>query len=336
MAEAVIRGRVPMRAFRRRVFTDEVTSGPSAGRVALVAGATRGAGRAIAVELSRTGFFVYATGRSSRKLGPSEIGRPETIEETGDLIRAAGGAGSASVVDHENPDAVGELIAEVERAHGRLDVLVNDIFGGDKYMQWDKPLWEHDWHGGLRMLQMGVHTHLITCHAAIPLMLRTATDHGTRGLVVEMTDGTAEANAPFRRNVGFYYDLVKANVERIVTGLAAELENLPVTPVGVTPGWLRSERMLENYGVTEANWREACARTPGFAISESPAYVARGVAALAQADDAGRWAGTMASARQLADAYGTTDTDGSKPDCWGYLAAYGWERDDGAGIADFR
>ena len=151
-----------------------------------------------------------------------------------------------------------------------------------------------------------------------------------------MTDGTAEANAPFRRNVGFYYDLVKANVERIVTGLAAELENLPVTTVGVTPGWLRSERMLENYGVTEANWREACARTPGFAISESPAYVARGVAALAKADDAGRWAGTIASARQLADAYGITDTDGSKPDCWGYLAAYGWERDDGAGIADFR
>ena len=281
-------------------------------RVALVAGATRGAGRAIAVELARAGFFVYATGRSSRTSGPSELGRPETIEETGELIRAAGGSGTVRVVDHEDPDAVAELVAAVEREQGRLDVLVNDIFGGDRYMQWDKPLWEHDWQGGLRMLQMGVHTHLITGQAAIPLMLRTAPVHGSGGLVVEMTDGTAQANAEFRRNVGFYYDLVKANVERIVTGLTAELENLPVTAVGVTPGWLRSERMLENFGVTEASWREACARTPGFAISESPAYVARGVAALARAG-ADRWAGTIISSRQLADAYGITDTDGSLP-----------------------
>jgi NAD(P)-dependent dehydrogenase (short-subunit alcohol dehydrogenase family) len=311
------------------------SSSPGA-RVALVAGATRGAGRAIAVELARAGLFVYATGRSSRVSGPSEIGRPETIEETGDLIRAAGGAGAALVVDHEDPEQVAALLASVERDRGRLDVLVNDIFGGDRYMQWDKPLWEHDWRGGLRMLQMGVHTHLITCRSGIPLMLRTATAHGTRGLVVEMTDGTSQANAEFRRNVGFYYDLVKANVERIVTGLTAELEDHPVTAVGVTPGWLRSEKMLENFGVTEATWREACAKTPGFAISESPTYVARGVAALARAGDADRWAGTIISARQLADAYGITDTDGSRPDCWGYLAAYGWERDDGAGIDDFR
>ena len=218
----------------------------------------------------------------------------------------------------------------------RLDVLVNDIFGGDRYAEWDKPLWEHDWAGGLRMLQMGVHTHLITCRAAIPLMLRTATAGGTRGLVIEMTDGTSQANAEFRRNVGFYYDLVKANVERIVKGLSAELADYPVTAVGVTPGWLRSEKMLENFGVTEDTWREACAKTPGFAISESPAYVARGVAALAGAADADRWAGTIISARQLADVYRVTDTDGSRPDCWGYLAAYGWERDDGAGIEEFR
>ncbi len=309
---------------------------PLAGKVALVAGATRGAGRAIAVELARAGAYVYATGRSSRTAGRSEIDRPETIEETGDLIRAAGGEGSAAVADHEDPDAVGSLVATVERDQGRLDVLVNDIFGGDRYSEWDKPLWEHDWAGGLRMLLMGVHTHLITSRAAIPLMLRTAAAHGTRGLIVEMTDGTAQANAAFRRNVGFYYDLVKANVERIVKGLTAELEDHPVTAVGVTPGWLRSEKMLENFGVTEASWRDACARTPDFAISESPAYVARGVAALAQAGDASRWAGTIISARQLADAYGVTDTDGSRPDCWGYLAAYGWDRHDGAGIDDFR
>jgi NAD(P)-dependent dehydrogenase (short-subunit alcohol dehydrogenase family) len=215
-------------------------------------------------------------------------------------------------------------------------VLVNDIFGGDPYMEWDKPLWEHDWAGGLRMLQMGVHTHLITSRAAIPLMLRTAEEQGSRGLVVEMTDGTSEANADFRRNVGFYYDLVKANVERIVIGLSAELEESPITVVGVTPGWLRSEKMLENFGVTEENWRDAVERRPSFAISESPAYVARGVAALALASDADRWAGTIASVRRLADAYGFTDTDGSKPDCWGHLAKYGWDHSDGQGIGEFR
>ena len=305
-------------------------------RVGLVAGATRGAGRAIAVELARAGFFVYATGRSSRTSGPSEIGRPETIEETGDLIAAAGGAGSALVVDHEDPDSVFGLVSTIERDHGRLDVLVNDIFGGDRYMEWDKPLWEHDWAGGLRMLQMGVHTHLITCRAAIPLMLRTAEALGACGLIVEVTDGTSQANAEFRPNVGFYYDLVKANVERIVKGLTAELEDRPVTAVGVTPGWLRSERMLENFGVTEANWRDVCRERPGFGISESPTYVARGVAALAGAADADRWAGTILSARRLADAYGITDSDGSRPDCWGYVAAYGWEPEDARGIDEFR
>jgi NAD(P)-dependent dehydrogenase (short-subunit alcohol dehydrogenase family) len=304
--------------------------------VALVAGATRGAGRAIAVELARAGFYVYATGRSSRASGASEMGRPETIEETGELIAAAGGQGSALACDHEDPAAVAELVGGIDGDHGRLDVLVNDIFGGDRYMEWDKPLWEHDWAGGLRMLQMGVHTHLITCRAAIPLMLRTGEARATRGLVVEMTDGTSQANADFRRNVGFYYDLVKANVERIVKGLAVELENEPAAVVGVTPGWLRSERMLENFGVSEANWQDACRDRPGFAISESPTYVARGVAALALAGDAGRWRGSIVSARQLADAYGVTDTDDSRPDCWGYLAAYGWERDDGHGIDEFR
>jgi NAD(P)-dependent dehydrogenase (short-subunit alcohol dehydrogenase family) len=306
-------------------------------RVALVAGATRGAGRAIAVELARAGLYVYATGRSSRISGRSEMARPETIEETGDLIAAAGGEGAAHVVDHEDPAAVAGLVTAIDREQGRLDVLVNDIFGGDRYMQWDKPLWEHDLTGGLRMLRMGVHTHLITIQAAMPLLLRTAAARGTRGLVIEVTDGTSQANAEYRRNVGFYYDLVKANVERIVKGLDAELKDrdLPAAAVAVTPGWLRSERMLENFGVTEQSWRDALVRVPGFGISESPTYVGRGIAALCT-DDAGRWAGTIVSARQLADAYQVTDIDGSKPDCWGYLAAYGWEREDGAGIEDFR
>src|SRR4051812_13629213 len=170
-------------------------------RVALVAGATRGAGRAIAVELCRAGAYVYATGRSSRVGGPSEIGRPETIEDTGDLMRATGGDGTALPVDHLEPDVVAALVERVDADHGRLDVLVNDIFGGDRYLEWNKPLWQHDLAGGMRMLRMGIDTHIITCARALPLMLRTG-----GGLVVEMTDGTSDYNRRYRRAVGFYYD----------------------------------------------------------------------------------------------------------------------------------
>jgi NAD(P)-dependent dehydrogenase (short-subunit alcohol dehydrogenase family) len=304
---------------------------PLAGKVALVAGATRGAGRAIAVELARAGAHVYATGRSSRTTGRSEIDRPETIEDTGDLVAAAGGTGTALVVDHEDPAAVRALVARVEAETGRLDVLVNDIFGGDRYAQWDKPLWKHDLDGGLRMLRMGVDTHIVTSAIALPLLLRTGP-----GLVVEMTDGTTKVNADHRDGVGFYYDLVKANVGRIVTSLTAELADHPVTAVGVTPGWLRSEQMLEGFGVTEASWRDACAGQPGFAISESPAYVARGIAALAADDRAGRFAGRVLSSFDLSDAYGVTDTDGSRPDCWGMIEQHGMGAGDPATIAAFR
>src|SRR5215475_12965944 len=184
------------------------------GKVVLVAGATRGAGRAIAVEFCRAGAYVYATGRSSRVTGPSDMKRPETIEETGELMLATGGEGVALRVDHLDVKAVEDLVARIEAERGRLDILVNDIFGGHKYMEWDKKLWEHDLAGGLYMLRMGVHTHLITSAKALPLLLRTGD-----GLVVEMTDGTADYNKAFRRNVGFYYDLVKANVARIALAL---------------------------------------------------------------------------------------------------------------------
>ncbi len=300
-------------------------------RVALVAGATRGAGRAIAVELARAGLYVYATGRSSRAAGRSELGRPETIEDTGDLIAAAGGQGTALVVDHEDPGAVAGLIARIEADRGRLDVLVNDIFGGDRYAQWHTPMWDHDLAGGLRMLRMGVDTHLITAHAALPLLLR-----GDRGLLVEMTDGTAQVNASYREVVGFFYDLVKANVGRIILGLAAELRDRPVTALGVTPGWLRSEAMLEGFGVTEATWRDALPKVPGFAISESPTYVARGVAALAQDPEVAQFAGQVLTARQLADRYGATDTDGSRPDAWGYIEAHGMWDQSGQDVERFR
>ncbi len=297
---------------------DTDTTQPLSGSVALVAGATRGAGRAIAVELARAGAFVFATGRSSRVGGPSEIGRQETIEETGDLMAAANGSGSAQVVDHEDPAAVRRLVERIEAEHGRLDVLVNDIFGGDRYAQFDKPLWEHDVEGGLRMLRMGVDTHLVTAAAALPLLIRTGD-----ALIVEMTDGTAEFNAAYREGVGFFYDLVKANVGRIVLGLTAELHDQPVTALAVTPGWLRSENMLDNFGVTEGNWRDAVARVPGFGISETPTYVARGLAALAADPGRSRFAGRTLTARLLSDTYGVTDVDGSRPDAWGRIAEHG-------------
>jgi NAD(P)-dependent dehydrogenase (short-subunit alcohol dehydrogenase family) len=307
------------------------TDKPLTGRVALVAGATRGAGRAIAVELARAGAHVYATGRSSHLTGRSEINRPETIEETGNLIEEAGGEGTARRVDHEDPRAVAELVSIIEAKHDRLDILVNDIFGGDRYAEWDKPLWEHDLTGGLRMLRMGVDTHLVTSALSMPLLLRSG-----GGLVIEMTDGTAKFNADFRKGVGFYYDLVKANVGRIVKGLTFELADHPVTALGVTPGWLRSEAMLEDFGVTEESWREACGQRPGFAISESPTYVGRGVAALAADDQAARFAGRILTSRELADIYDVTDTDGSRPDCWGLIDTYGIDHDTGEGIDAFR
>ena len=304
---------------------------PLTGKVALVAGATRGAGRAIAVELARAGGYVYATGRSSRTEGRSEIDQPETIEETGDLIRVAGGDGTAVRVDHLEPEQVESLVRRIDDEHGRLDVLVNDIFGGDRYAEWDKPLWEHHLAGGLRMLRMGVDTHLITNALAIPLLLRTGV-----GLVVEVNDGTTSFNANYRPQVGFYYDLVKATVDRIVKSLTAEFADHPVTALGVTPGWLRSEQMLENFGVTEENWRDALAKVPGFAISETPTYLARGLAALAADPRVSRFAGQVLTSRQLADEYNLTDIDGSRPDCWGYIDTYGIEEQSGRDVERFR
>jgi len=288
-------------------------------RVALVAGATRGAGRAIAVELARAGLYVYATGRSSRTAGRSEIGRPETIEETGELLAAAGGQGTALVVDHEDPAAVADLVGRIEAERGRIDVLVNDIFGGDRYLEWRKPIWQHDLAGGLRMLRMGIDTHLVTIAHAVPLMLRS----GGR-LLVEMTDGPSDVNAEIRPGVGFYYDFVKGSVDRLVRALGIDLADTAVTPGGVTPGWLRSEAMLDNFGVTEEKWRDAIEWAPGFAISETPTYVARGIAALAADPQPTGIAGRVLTARDLSDRYATTDVDGSRPDAWGYIRDHGF------------
>ena len=283
------------------------------GKCALVAGATRGAGRAIAVSLAEAGAYVYATGRSSRVYGSSDMNRPETIEETIDIIHSVGGEGEAVRVDHTDSIQVEELINKIDTEKGRLDILVNDIFGGHPFMEWDKKLWEHDLTKGFTMLRYGVGTHLITNTKAIPLMLRSG-----GGLIVEMTDGTTSYNKAFRRNVGFYYDLVKTNVERITIGLAAELEKEAISAVAVTPGWMRSEQMLENFGVTEANWRDTLTKVPHFCISETPYFVARGVVALASDNNSKRWSGKVLSSFDIAKEYGITDLDGSQPDCWRY------------------
>ena len=274
--------------------------------------------------------------RAQQPIGGA-VGDRSSRDDRGDreLVEAAGGSATALVVDHEDSSAAAALVERIESDHGRLDVLVNDMFGGDRYAQWDKPLWEHDLPGGLRMLRMGVDTHLITAHHALPLMLKTASDE-TPGLVVEMTDGTFEFNANFREGVGFYYDLVKANVQRIVVGLTFELRQHPVVALAVTPGWLRSENMLDNFGVTEETWRDALAERPGFGISESPAYVGRGVAALAGDANPSRYAGRSLTSYDLAKEYGVTDTDGSQPNCWGYIDTFGIDEQSGRGVEEFR
>ncbi|WP_330309450.1 MULTISPECIES: SDR family oxidoreductase [unclassified Streptomyces] len=287
-------------------------SEPLEGKVALVAGATRGAGRGIAVELGAAGATVYVTGRSTRERR-SEYDRPETVEDTADLVTAAGGRGIAVPTDHLVPSEVEALVARIADEQGRLDILVNDIWGGEKLFEWDTPLWEHDLDHGLRLLRLAVETHAITSHHALPLLLRQP-----GGLVVEMTDGTAEYNRNTYR-VSFFYDLAKSSVLRMAFALGQELGPRGATAVALTPGWLRSEMMLDNFGVTEANWRDALERVPHFAISETPYYVGRAVAVLAADPDVARWNGESLSSGRLAQVYGFTDRDGSRPDAWRYL-----------------
>jgi NAD(P)-dependent dehydrogenase (short-subunit alcohol dehydrogenase family) len=282
------------------------------GKVVLVAGATRGAGRGIATELGAAGATVYVTGRSTRGR-PSEYARPETIEETAALVSAAGGTGIAVRVDHLIPGEVAALVARIRAEQGRLDVLVNDIWGGEKLMEWNKAVWQHDLDKGLRMLRLGIDTHLITAHHALPLLIERP-----GGLLVEVTDGTAEYNAA-RYRLSPFYDLAKVAVTRMAWAHAQDLAPHGATAVSLTPGWLRSEMMLEAFGVTEETWRAATEKVPHFVISETPRFVGRAVAALAGDAERARWNGQSLSSGGLARTYGFTDLDGSQPDAWRYV-----------------
>lgn len=286
--------------------------GPLEGKVALVAGATRGAGRGIAIELGAAGATVYVTGRSTRS-EPSEIGRSETIEETAALVNEAGGVGIAVRVDHLVSQEVEALVDRIRTERAALDILVNDIWGGEHLFEWNKPVWEHGLENGLRLLRLAVETHLITAHHALELLIAKP-----GGLLVEVTDGTAEYNADHYR-LSVFYDLAKNAAIRMAWAHARDLEPFGATAVAITPGWMRSEQMLDNYGVTESNWRDALMRSPHFAISETPRFVGRAVAALAADAAKARWSGASLSSGGVAKVYGFTDLDGSRPDCWRYV-----------------
>jgi NAD(P)-dependent dehydrogenase (short-subunit alcohol dehydrogenase family) len=289
------------------------------GKVAVVAGATRGAGRGIAAALGEAGATVICTGRSSRTRAlRSDYDRPETIEETAELVSALGGTGIAEVVDHLDADQVGRLAARIRADHRHIDVLVNDLWGAEELKggppQWNTPLWQLDLDTGLRILRLGIDSHLITSHRLLPLLVDRP-----GGLLVEIGDGTAEYNAANYR-ISVFYDLAKVAVNRLAFSQGHELAPHGATAVALTPGWLRSEMMLENWGVTEANWRDAAA-PPGFAVSESPRYVGRAVAALAADPERARWNQQSLTSGRLAHEYGFTDLDGSRPDVWAYTNA---------------
>jgi NAD(P)-dependent dehydrogenase (short-subunit alcohol dehydrogenase family) len=292
------------------------------GRVAVVAGATRGAGRGIAAALGEAGATVVCTGRTtgSRR---SEYNRAETIEETAELVTRLGGRGIAVPVDHLDSSQVKALAERIRKDHGRIDVLVNDIWGGELLKggpaDWNTPIWRHDLDKGLRILRLAIETHLVTSHHLLPLLIERP-----GGLLVEVTDGTADYNAT-RYRISVFYDLAKVAVNRLAFSQGHELRAHGGMAVAITPGWLRSEMMLDNFGVSEENWRDALQSGGGrsapadFALSESPRYVGRAIAALASDPDRARWNQRSVSSGQPAIEYGFTDVDGSRPDIWRFI-----------------
>ena len=290
------------------------------GRVAVVAGATRGAGRGIAAALGEAGATVVCTGRTTRADGSarSDYDRTETIEDTAELVTELGGVGIPIAVDHLEIAEVRALADRLRGEHGHIDVLVNDIWGAEVLKggppDWNTPIWAHDLEAGLRIVRLGVETHLITSACLLPLLVDRP-----GGLVVEVTDGTLEYNAAHYR-ISVYYDLVKTAVNRLGWSQGHALAAVGGTALTVTPGWLRSEMMLEGFGVTEATWRDAQVG-PGWLVSETPRYVGRGIAAVAADPERHRWNQQSVTAGDLAEAYGVTDLDGSQPQVWRFMAA---------------
>jgi NAD(P)-dependent dehydrogenase (short-subunit alcohol dehydrogenase family) len=278
---------------------------PLEGRVALVAGATRGAGRGIARALGEAGAVVYCTGRSVRGQ-PSPYGRAETIEETAEMIASAGGIAIPVRVDHTNEKEVEALVARIDREQGRLDVLVNSVAGEDPMMyQWGS-FWKTDLTNGEAIFRQVVLSHLITSKHAAPMMIRAG-----RGLIVEVTenDVLSAGGNPLTQTM-------KLALKTIALNMAAELQPHGVAAAAITPGFLRSESMLERLGVTEANWRDAGKKDPNFLQSETPLFVGRAVAALAADPEVMKRTGHLCSSWELGREYGFTDADGRRPD-WG-------------------
>jgi NAD(P)-dependent dehydrogenase (short-subunit alcohol dehydrogenase family) len=275
------------------------------GRVAVVAGATRGAGRGIARGLGEAGATVYCTGRSTRG-APSAYRRPETIEETAELVTAAGGTGVSVRVDHTVETEVRDLFARVGKEAGRLDVLVNSVAGEDPTLAWHQPLAKFDLDQGLAVMRQAVFSHLLTAKHAAPLLARR------KGLIVEVTEGDTLMGS----SSGW-----KIFLKVFAYLLAEELRKKGVAVVAVTPGYLRSESMLEHFGVTEANWRAGGKKDPSFLESESPLLIGRAVAALAADPKVMERSGDVTSSWELARQYGVVDADGRRPD-WDTL----WEK----------
>ena len=302
------------------------------GRVAVVAGATRGAGRGIATALGEAGATVICTGRTSnvRRI-KSDYDRSETIEETAELVTKLGGNGIAIAIDHLVPDEVKGLAQRLKDDFGKIDILVNDIWGAEVLKggppEWNTPVWELDLAKGLRILRLAIDTHIITSKYLLPLLISQP-----GGLLVEVTDGTTRYNASHYR-ISVYYDLAKVAVNRLAFSQGHEIAPHGATAVCITPGWLRSEMMLENFGVTEDNWRDALdpARAksgqpvapPDFALSESPRYVGRAIVSLALDPDRARWNQQSVSSGELARVYGFTDLDGTSPDIWQHMEQSG-------------
>jgi NAD(P)-dependent dehydrogenase (short-subunit alcohol dehydrogenase family) len=286
------------------------TTLPLQDRIAVVAGSTRGAGRGIACELGAAGATVYCTGRSTRDKLASGKNRPETIEETAEMVTQRGGAGIHARVDHTEPSQVEALFDRIRSEQGRLDILVNDVWGGDELTEWGKSFWQISLDKGLLMLQRAVHSHLITSRYAGPLLVEKK-----GGIIVEITDGDFYG---YRGNI--FYDLVKTSVIRLAFAMHYDLRKYNVTSVAVTPGFLRSEAMLDHFGVTEDSWHDATKKDPHFIGSETPFFVGRAVAALAADPNVSSKSGRVFSSWGLSDEYGFTDVDGRTPHWGNYFA----------------